>query len=33
MQTNVPLLLSEVGDARTGTLKSVLVAILKISVY
>ena len=29
---NVPLLLSEVGDARTGTVKSVLVAILEVRV-
>lgn len=30
---NVPLLLSEVGDMRTGTVKSVLLAILKVSDY
>lgn len=32
VQTNVPLLLSELGEARTGTVKSRLVAILNIYV-
>ena len=30
VQTNVPLLLSEVGDVRTGTVKSVLVVIFNV---
>jgi hypothetical protein len=30
VQTNVPLLLSKVGDVRTGTVKSVLVAIFNV---
>jgi len=30
VQMNVPLLLSEVGDVRTGTVKSVFVAILNV---
>ena len=30
VQTNVPLLLSEVGDVRTGTVKSALVAIFNV---